>query len=143
MPAALQRSSSFCLIGREASETSHSLAPRALNPLPVPWPLTEMLTLGKLLLNFSLARLEMGSTVLEPSIVIFPERLALSLFATSGVVAVFEGSVAFGVPQPAATANNDVKKTKFKIVRVIRLSDMRVGVLEAFQSLSSVLWGRG
>ena len=123
MPVDLQTSNSFCLMGREASETSHSLAPSALNPLPVPCPLTEILTFGKLPLNFSLARLEIGSTVLEPSIVIFPERLELSPFAKPGAVLVLEFSDVFGDPQPVARANNEVKITKFRMVRIIRLSD--------------------
>ena len=77
MPAAAHRSTSFCLMGRDASEMTVSLAQNFLNPPPVPEMPTTARTLPPVRSpNSSATASVMGNTVEEPSIGMSPERLA-------------------------------------------------------------------
>ena len=81
MPCSSQESSSFCLTGREESETWVSFAQKALNPAPVPVDATLTRTLGWSLLNSSATASLMGKTVLEPATAISPDSSILPVSA--------------------------------------------------------------
>ena len=93
MPAFLQTgASSSGLIGRDASEMSVSPAQNFSKPPPVPDVPTVIFTFGFSPWNASWAACANGATVLEPSILIVPERSPPVLRAGAAAAAVVVAS---------------------------------------------------
>ena len=93
-PAFVQDSASAFLIGREALATSISPAQNFLNPPPVPLVPTGTFTPGLDLAKSSATALLIGATVLEPSMVMLPDKLeATGAVVLAAVVCVAAGLV--------------------------------------------------
>src|SRR6056297_3428949 len=100
-PLAAHLANSLPLIGREASEMSVSFSWNFLKPLPVPLPRTLMLTPGCWATKASRIALEIGCTVLLPSISILPTKLEVGSLAAGSLPTVGSLSLLSGCgPQP-------------------------------------------
>ena len=145
-PAFLQSSASFDLIGRDALEMSVSPEQNFLKPPPVPLVPTGTFTPGLDFAKSSATALLIGATVLEPSIVIFPDRfdgalagsLAGSFIAVvaAGVVApVVVGLVSLPPLQDASVAASVTPATKVTTLRLIFFLDI-IGNLVGTKSVT-------